>query len=68
MDLLDPSFACVAIIQQYDEGMVSPADDDQSKGYTDMSDVFRRRSADMERTRGIFRQFYALQAPTCHST
>ena len=64
MDLLDPSFACVAIIQQYDEGMVSPADDDQSKGYTDMSDVFRR-SADMRKELGEYSDnFMLLQAPT----
>ena len=44
--VMDPEIECLAIVQKYDEGMVIPADDDDSKPYADMADVFKR-SADM---------------------
>ena len=63
MDLMDPSIDCVGIIQQYDEGMVIPADDDVSKPYIDMADVFKR-SSDMKNTLGEYSdKLMLLQAP-----
>ena len=63
MDLLDPSIDCVGIIQQYDEGMVIPADDDVSKPYIDMADVFKR-SSDLRNALGEYSdKLMLLQAP-----
>lgn len=62
--VLDPSIELYLIVHNYDEGMIIPADDDQTERYTDMSDVFQRSSAMRKEWGDYANKCIHLQAPS----